>query len=61
MNRDFPGGSVVKTAVFTAGGIGLISGGRTKIPYAVQHNHHTHKKKSEKISGLELMQCNSRY
>ena len=47
MNRDFPGGSVVKTAVFTAGGIGLISGGRTKIPYAVQHNHHTHTKKSE--------------
>ena len=28
-----------------------------EVPCAVQHSH---KKKSEKISGLELMQCNSR-
>jgi len=44
--RDFPGSTEVKTHALTAGGIGLIPGGGTKIPYAMQYS----KKKNFKLT-----------
>ena len=35
LDRDFPGGPVVKTIYSTAGGTGSIPGWETKIPHAV--------------------------
>ena len=36
MNRDFPGGPVVKTSPSNAGGAGSIPGRGAKIPHALQ-------------------------
>ena len=36
LNRDFPGGPVVKNPPFNAGDVGLIPGQGTKIPHAVR-------------------------
>ena len=45
---DIPGGPVVKTLHFTAGGAGLTPGLRTKIPHAVQHGQ---KIKNKRVRG----------
>ena len=47
MNRDFPGGPVVTTPLFNAGGVGSIPGQGTKIPHAMQCGQ---KKKREIMS-----------
>ena len=46
--RDFPGGGVVRTLPFNAGGAGLIPDWRTKIPHAFQpKNKQTNKQKPQ--------------
>ena len=43
--RDFPGGAVVKTSPYSAGGAGLIPGQGAKIPHASQPKHQNIKQK----------------
>ena len=45
MQRDFPGGPVVKTLSSNAGGVGSISGQGTKIPHASQPKNQNIKQK----------------
>ena len=47
----FPGGPVVKTPHFKAGGAGLLPGQETKIPHAVQHGQKNFFKKAGHFLG----------
>ena len=45
VNRDFPGGPVVKTSPSNAGGAGLIPGQEAKIPHASEPKNQKIKQK----------------
>ena len=47
---DFPGGPVVKTSPFNAGGAGQIPDWKAKIPYALQQKNQKHKNRSNIVT-----------
>ena len=60
-NRDFPGGSLVKTSPSNVGGIGSIPGQGIKIPHAsrpknqnIKENKQTNKQTKQKQYGNKL-------